>query len=140
MNSPFAGEFIGVRNDVLSLLVLLQPKRKPDVKAAEDDCIPSDHPDERQRPRARLQHQDDAKCDRQRTVEDKQPFVLQHAAERDGAPELYCADDDRPDCNEHQQHERGHAGIPKRKDPGEDANHAAKAEPPTRTGVGRRKR
>jgi hypothetical protein len=73
---------------VLSLLVLLQPKRKSDVEASEDDCIPGDHPNERQRPRARLRHQNDAEGDRQRAVEDEQPFMLQHAAQRDGAPDL----------------------------------------------------
>ena len=61
---------------VLGPLVLLQPQRKPDVKAAEEDRVPSDHPDERQGPRARLHQQNDAKCDRKRAVEDEQPFVL----------------------------------------------------------------
>ncbi|GCC45661.1 hypothetical protein chiPu_0029778, partial [Chiloscyllium punctatum] len=119
----------------LAALVLPQPEGERDVETAEEDRKPGNHPDYRQSTGAWLHHQNDAEGNRQDSVEDEQPFVLQHAAQRDGAPDLGCTDDDGPGGDKHQQHDRGHSGVPERHHAGEDAGDAAEAQPPTRAGV-----
>ena len=49
--------------------------------------------------------------------------------------ELQRANDDRPRRDEHQQHQRRHAGVGESHDTGENADDAAKAEPPARARV-----
>src|SRR5262249_42133321 len=89
------------------VLVLLQPERKGDVNGACQDRVPTNEPDHCERTDTGPSQKNDAEGNREEAAEDEQPFTFDFLAQLDGAPDLEQAGDDRPNGDEHQQHQRG---------------------------------
>ena len=102
------------------------------------DRVPGDRPDYSERTSARPGDEHGAEGDREQTAQHEQPLVFDHFAQLNRRIELQRADDDRPHRDEHQQHQRRHAGVGESHDTGENADDTAKAEPPTRARVAAR--